>query len=154
MSLIGPPGTLRAATGPYGRALVTSKPILPCEVIIELDGVVVHAPDRFTIQIDHQRHLAPSGQDWALINHSCTPNARFDPARPAMVAVAAIQPGEEITFNYLTTEWQMAEPFRCGCGAPHCPGTIAGFRFLSPQQREALLPYLSPHLACAPADAA
>jgi hypothetical protein len=37
----------------------------------------------------------------------------------------------------------MAEPFRCNCGAPHCPGEIAGFRFLSPPRRDALRPYLS-----------
>ena len=75
-----------------------------------------------------------------MINHACRPNARVDFDRSAMVSITAIAPGEEITFNYLTTEMLMAETFHCGCGAPHCPGTIAGFEKLT------LKPLLSSYL--------
>ena len=36
--------------------------------------------------------------------------------------------GDELTFFYPSTEWDMAQPFTCSCGAPdgRCKGWIAG----------------------------
>lgn len=52
----------------------------------------------------------------------------------------------ELTFNYLTTEWEMNERFTCSCGAPTCFGRIEGFAYLSPDKQRELLPLLAPHL--------
>lgn len=60
-----------------------------------------------------------------FINHSCRPNCRTDVHRGRIwiTAIADIQPGEELTFDY-------GFPFRdwatnpCRCGAPDCPGFI------------------------------
>ena len=38
--------------------------------------------------------------------------------------------GEELTFFYPSTEWEMASPFICLCGAPNCIHVVAGARFL------------------------
>ena len=53
-------------------------------------------------------------------NHSCAPNAvlRIRQGRVEFYAMRDIAPGEEISFNYLTSEWDMAAPFTCGCGTP------------------------------------
>jgi len=32
----------------------------------------------------------------------------------------------------------MSAPFRCDCGARHCPGVVAGYRYLSYRQRQAI----------------
>ena len=37
--------------------------------------------------------------------------------------------GEEISFYYLSTEWAMATPFRCRCGASGCIKLVAGAHF-------------------------
>ncbi len=34
--------------------------------------------------------------------------------------------GDELTFFYPSTEWDMAQPFRCECGAEECKGWIQG----------------------------
>ncbi|MBF0333245.1 MAG: SET domain-containing protein [Alphaproteobacteria bacterium] len=138
---------LSNGVSPHGRALIALDDISQGEVIISLEGRVVSTVDKYTIQIEEGRHLAPEGNGWALANHSCLPNAAVDFSRFAMIALTHIRPGEEVTFNYLTTEMDMVEPFFCGCGAPHCPGTVAGFRHLSRPQKLALRPHLSAYLA-------
>ena len=51
-----------------------------------------------------------------------------------------------MTFNYNTTEWEMAEPFSCGCGSENCLGTIQGLKHLTISQRERL-GFVAPHLS-------
>ncbi len=90
------------------------------------------APTRMTVQMSETEHieLAPS---WlAFINHSCDPNARFDPDVRHLVAERAIAPGDELTFFYPSTEWSMATPFDCRCGAARCLGRIDGAARLDP----------------------
>lgn len=41
-----------------------------------------------------------------------------------------IQEGEPITFNYLSTEWDMAQAFKCECGSENCLGEIQGARYV------------------------
>ena len=36
--------------------------------------------------------------------------------------------GEELTFFYPSTEWEMAQPFECRCGEKECCGRITGAR--------------------------
>jgi hypothetical protein len=38
--------------------------------------------------------------------------------------------GDELTFFYPSTEWEMSSPFICLCGAPNCIHVVAGARFL------------------------
>ena len=141
--------TIRVCTGinPHGRSLLALENIAEGEAIISLDGRVVPVPDKYTIQIDEGRHLAPDGRIWAFANHSCLPNALVDFGQSALVALTPIRPGEEVTFNYLTTEMALAAAFKCGCGAPSCVGTIAGFRHLSWSEKMGIRPWLSTYLA-------
>jgi hypothetical protein len=62
-----------------------------------------------------------------------------------LVAVRSLAAWEEITFDYNTTEYWMANPFVCRCG--HCRGRkIGGFGRLSRAEQERLRPNLAPHL--------
>lgn len=67
----------------------------------------------------------------AHLNHSCDPNVIVDAEKQELRAIRNIQPGEDLTFFYPSTEWEMAEPFGCLCGAAECMGTISGARDLS-----------------------
>jgi len=58
------------------------------------------------------------------MNHSCDPNTRI--RGRDLIALRDIQPWEDVTFNYNTTEYAMAEAFRCRCGSPGCAGEIRG----------------------------
>ncbi len=90
-------------------------------------------------------------------NHSCNPNGvvRFRAGHPYLVAARDTESGEELTFNYNTTEWDMFEQeavmkapsvFSSYCRTKHCIGRIMGFRYLSIEQKLILRPNLSPYL--------
>jgi hypothetical protein len=133
--------------GPLGKALVAARDIHPGEAVLSLTGEVVEHPDRFTIQIGEGRHLRPEGHAWAYLNHACDPTCAVDVPRMAVVALRPIPGGEELTFNYLTTEWRMAAPFPCGCRSKECLGLIAGMSSLEPAVRRKLRPLCSPYIA-------
>jgi hypothetical protein len=46
----------------------------------------------------------------------------------AMVAVTDIPQDRMLTFNYLTTEWNVCFPFACLCGEEKCYRVIKGFK--------------------------
>lgn len=52
------------------------------------------------------------------------------------VATRDIEPGEEVTFDYATNEYDTAAQDPCRCGAPDCRGRIHGYRDLSDEWRE------------------
>jgi hypothetical protein len=45
-------------------------------------------------------------------------------------AIRDIEPGEELTFFYPSTEWDMSTPFQCLCGSSQCLKRITGARYL------------------------
>lgn len=47
-----------------------------------------------------------------------------------------IKSGEDITFFYPSTEWDMAQGFECSCGAADCLGQIRGAKYLTLKQLE------------------
>lgn len=86
----------------------------------------------------------------AFINHDCSPNTRLD-FRPdhstsAYAAIKNIKKNEEVTFNYLTTEYDMGSGFECVCGSVNCFHQIRGFRYLTREQQKGLKPLLLPYL--------
>jgi SET domain-containing protein len=126
------------------------------QVVLVLDGKIVTRPTRYTVQVGEHEHVdaeaRPERADefplWRFLNHSCTPNTRIDGR--TLVALTAIAAGDEITFDYDSTEWDMASPFACACGALGCRGMVRGWRHLSPAQR-ALVLSPAPHLLAASA---
>lgn len=140
------------AGGEY--ALVARRPVAPGTLMFRLDGELTGTPTRYSVQLGRDRHLdlPPSyGIEeimdrfyWRFMNHSCAPSAAIRDCE--VYSVRAIQPREEITFDYNTTEFELAEPFECRCGAEHCVRQVAGFAHLAPADRERLRPCLSDHL--------
>ncbi|MEP6569789.1 MAG: SET domain-containing protein [Acidobacteriota bacterium] len=116
-------------------------------VILYLKGTISTQPSKYTIQLDAQRHLnSPRGTNprvdpdysWQYLNHCCEPNGYINVSELSLRALRDISPGEEITFNYLTTESVMAMPFTCICGSLNCFGFIQGRNFLTPAQSDIL----------------
>lgn len=134
--------------------VVAAEPIPPGRVLFPVDGATTDRPSRYSIQIDDHAHVdvGPGAPDdemrvrypWRFVNHSCEPNAVL--RGRDFVALRAINAGEHITFNYNTTESDMAEPFDCRCGHDRCVGHIRGFAHLPPAEQARLLPWLADHL--------
>ncbi|KAF2117299.1 hypothetical protein BDV96DRAFT_611741 [Lophiotrema nucula] len=68
--------------------------------------------------------------DLVYINHSCQPTLIFDMThweiRVSPALEGGLKAGDELTFFYPSTEWDMAQPFDCRCGQNECRGKISG----------------------------
>lgn len=116
-------------------------------VILYLKGTISTQPSKYTIQLGDQRHLnAPAAKNsndgfdycWEYLNHHCEPNGYINAADRTLCARRNIEPGEEITFNYLATESELDVPFNCTCGSPNCFGFIQGRKFLTRAEADRL----------------
>ena len=123
-------------------------------LILTLVGWIFSTPTRYSIQLDWDCHI-----DWdregnleksldlyayQFTNHSCAPNMLLRDG--SFHAIKTIHRGEELTFNYNTTEYEMTEPFKCDCGSLFCSGFIRGFKHLPSDEKEKLRPMLSSYL--------
>ncbi len=116
------------------------------EVLLTYDGPVLDHPTRHSIQVDDHRHIEGTEDSNAFVNHSCKPSAYVDWGALCLRAIAPLAVGDEITCNYLTTDFELSEPFTCRCGAAACRREIRGFKFLPREEQEALAPWLPPFL--------
>jgi hypothetical protein len=128
----------------YGSKLITKKSFALGELIYQFSGYrVTSMPTYQTIQISEDRHIDHL-HILAYINHSCRPNTWIDTENLSLMAARAISAGEELTFFYPSTEWEMVQPFLCHCQAPGCLGFVAGAKYLN---MDILSQYnISPHI--------
>ena len=115
----------------YGARLVTDQPFAQGQLIYRISGYrLTGAPTYQTIQISAHEHIEELGV-LAYLNHSCRPTTVVDTSALAVSAARDIAAGEELTFFYPSTEWEMDRPFVCLCGAPQCIRLVAGAKYLS-----------------------
>ena len=136
------------------RRLVALQSIAPGVVLFRIEGFETRTPTRHSLQVGRDRHLDQRGARdatdrvrrfyWRYMNHACDPTTRVVDGE--VIALRAIAPGDAITFDYNTTEEDLAEPFRCHCGASACVGVVRGARHLTPDQRARLEPLLPDYL--------
>lgn len=147
------PRRLKLIQNGKGKALLAAQNIKKGATVLKLafDSVKKGAEaSQVSMQIGEDafidsKHLKLSD----FINHSCNPNLKVDYETMNFVSLRDIKIGEELCFNYLTTEYDMLRDyldFDCKCGSQSCVGRIRGFKFLSPQQQLALKPLLSSFL--------
>ena len=91
---------------------------------------------RWTIQCAEGVHAMPLPENLKYVNHSCAPSVFFDIEKMQLAALTEIAVGQELTFFYPSTEWEMTESFQCSCGAAQCLGTISGAVALTDEQRK------------------
>ncbi len=131
--------------------LVATGLIQPGEFIMLIQGELTNQPSRFTVQIDRGVHIdvpVDAGLErrldhyrWCFLNHSCDPSTVIRGRE--VFARRRIKAWDELTFDYDSTEYNMAEPFPCRCGSPRCRGVIRGYRHLTTLQRRRLQPYVA-----------
>jgi SET domain-containing protein len=136
-----------------GKGVYVKKHIKKGQLVISLaqSGTIssnVNASKK-AIQIDADLYLDPKHHVWGFLNHSCEPNTMFDSENFQIFAIRDIMAGEEITYNYCTTEFDLLaknEHFSCRCGSKNCIGTISGFKHLPQELKVQLKPYLANYL--------
>ena len=135
-----------------GRGIFVIERVMPGETVVcgranaEVDG-----PTRMSVALGWDRHVeldAPA----TLLNHDCEPNlgvrenafSAYD-----FVALREITAGEEATFDYAMTEYELAAPLSCTCGAVDCTGTIRPWRERDQTWRELAAPCCAAYLRAA-----
>jgi len=123
------PASLVIRTQDKYKSLTTKRAYKKGEIICPIPSESLYdKPNRFTVQIARDRHVEV--KELSSMNHSCNPNTFLDTTRMLVFAARDVAAGEELTFFYPSTEWEMSSPFICLCGAPNCIHVVAGARFL------------------------
>lgn len=126
----------------HQRGLFVLRPVRKDDILITYDGPIIDHSTRYSIQIDDHLHIDGTSDSNACLNHSCAPNTCVDWNGVVLRALRDIDTGEELTCNYLTTDWELHEKFVCRCGALNCYGELRGFKYLSPEQQQVLEPFV------------
>jgi SET domain len=91
-------------------------------------------PSYLTVQISDTEHIELWPEYLECVNHSCDPNCYFDTTTYKFITLKPVKAGEELTFFYPSTEWDMDKAFQCLCGSDQCLGIIQGAKYLSDEQ--------------------
>ncbi|KAL7524671.1 hypothetical protein ACHAXR_002204, partial [Thalassiosira sp. AJA248-18] len=88
-----------------------------------------------SIQIDWDKHILMD-LPAQFLNHSCDPNIGValevnEAGSYDFVALRDIDAGEEVRFDYETTEFEVGAFSECHCGAINCRGIIRGYKYNS-----------------------
>jgi hypothetical protein len=106
------------------HATVSTK---PGQVLSKFNAGITQAYATYlTVQTDVNTHITLQPEFLQYINHSCNPNVFFNTTTMELVCLKALQPGDELTFFYPSTEWDMSQPFVCNCKDAHCLQLING----------------------------
>jgi hypothetical protein len=96
-------------------------------------GITQSYATYLTVQTGLDKHITLVPDFLQYINHSCEPNVFFDTTTMQLVSIKSLEPGDELTFFYPSTEWEMSQPFVCNCGHANCLQLINGASHLSPE---------------------
>ena len=98
------------------KGLFAKQNIEKGNLITVLKGKTFSKPTRTSIQIEDKQHI--EDLEGGYMNHHCDPSAEIIIKNRVYALVAAkryISDGEEITFDYETTESELSHPFECDC---------------------------------------
>lgn len=126
---------VRRSTETGQNALVTLKAFAPGEVFHSfVAGAILHDPTYLTVQTGTREHITLNPDFLQYINHSCKPNVFFDTTAMQIIVLRPLEPEDEITFFYPSTEWDMTQSFNCYCSEDCCIGEIKGAAWLTEAQ--------------------
>jgi SET domain-containing protein len=127
---------LEVRASPTGRGVFATASIPARALLIRYTGPLLRyeqtTPQTLALQIAPDRYLGESGGPDDLVNHSCDPNAGIviNGLDVRLISLRAIEPAEQITFDYSTTMDEDDFEFACQCGSQRCRGTIRDFKHL------------------------
>lgn len=139
-----------SSTPSFIKTAVATRP-LPSGTLISTNPTTTPTKTKAysSVQVSRSAHIELNS-DLLYCNHSCNPNVIFDVDALDVVpspndgndvalkghlqvrTIRDVAEGEELTFFYPSTEWDMAQGFRCCCGAGEgkCLGWVGGAKDL------------------------
>jgi cobalamin-dependent methionine synthase I len=151
----------------HGKGLVASAPIRKGEIVSHLEAGLptLYIADVMAMPFDEQETLLRYGYQRSddqiviekeperFMNHSCDANTEWIDI-DTMIASRDIQEGEELTYDYATTEITIPYEFECQCGAPACRHHVTNLDYLLPDWQARYGDFLPLHTLRAIAKAA
>ena len=124
-----------------GLGIYASKDFAKGELVVSSNPIKTTSTRcSHSVQIDwNDRHILMDIPA-VLINHSCEANVGIrsnsnkvrdddgDEGAYDFLAINPIKKGDELTWDYEATEWEISTPFRCTCGSAKCRGMLRGFK--------------------------
>jgi hypothetical protein len=100
-----------------------------------------------SIQIDMDQFvLGPESRESGdSINHSCLPNCGIRNATQ-LIAMREIAAGEELTYDYATSDTSDYDEFECACGSDNCRGRVSGDDWKLPDLQKRYQNMFSPYV--------
>jgi hypothetical protein len=138
-----------------GRGLFARERVRAGETLLVWGGDVVtgdmlkwmsEEKHRLAVQIEEDLYLVTSAEgpaDW--VNHSCDPNAGLV-GQIVLVALRDIPAGEEICFDYATSDGSPYDEFECGCGSRLCRRHVTGNDWRLPELQTRYAGHFSPYI--------
>jgi hypothetical protein len=119
-----------------GRGVYTTRPFKKGERVSVWGGDILNRDQLAQCSAEHQMHavqveeglyIVPHGaaEVGDFFNHSCDPNVGIQ-GQIMLCAMRDIEPGEELCFDYATTDSSDYDEFPCSCGAKGCRGVVRG----------------------------
>ncbi len=139
-----------------GRGIFALEPLVKDEVLAVWGGVIVPGSrlseyptyaQTHGLQVEDDLFLLPLTEDDPsdYFNHSCNPNAGLL-GQITLVAMRAIETGEEVCFDYAMSDSNPYDEFECGCGSPLCRGKVTAEDWRRKDLQERYRGYFSPYL--------
>lgn len=155
-SYLSPKIEARESAGGAGPGMYAVAPIAKDELLLVWSGKIVDFETLQTLPEEIQRHSVQVEEGFYLasfteneaadyINHSCEPNAGLK-GQLSMFAMRDIAPGEQVCFDYATSDGTPYDEFECACGAPTCRGNVTGDDWRNPVLWEKYAGYFMPYI--------
>ncbi|MEK7586202.1 MAG: SET domain-containing protein [Patescibacteria group bacterium] len=134
----------------HGKGLFAKKDIKKGEIVFIIKG------KKIKFLINSQAKAKIAGFNWVGIgknewrdpnkhcvyfNHSCDANTAIL-GHVTVIALRNIKKGEEVTFDYSTTEADIFWQIRCHCKEKNCRKTIKSIQFLPEKDYKHYMPYI------------
>ena len=132
--------------GDFSSKLVSLVDREPGTLLTRIEGSALTSQRSYSsVQVSEEEDIELNN-DLVFTNHSCEPNVIFDMEKleVRIVEDKLVKKGDDITFFYPSTEWNMQQPFDCHCDNDRCLGIVRGAKYLDEAKLREY--WLNPHI--------
>lgn len=155
-SFLSPKCEVRSTSDRGGHTVLAREPIAKGELIVVWSGKLVSGDEliylpqtvrRYSLQVEESQYLVSltDCEPADYVNHCCEPNAGLS-GQITLVAMRDIRAGEEITYDYATSDGSAYDEFSCSCGSVQCRGHVSGDDWRRSELWQRYSGYFSPYL--------
>lgn len=139
-----------------GQGLFLREPVASGDTVAVFGGFPTGGEQFRQLSTDRQRHAIQIGDDiyhvggeersiGDFVNHSCNPTTHLV-GEITLVAARDLGVGEQLTYDYATSDSAPYDEFECDCGSDRCRGKVTGEDWMDPLVQQQYQGCFSPYL--------